>query len=139
MSGRAFFNARNLAKDIIPPEILQLVNKTGKHKRPIIFDGQDSLASDELIWVARRVCAAYFESHRYVCINLTVFAGAAFSIEIPISSIHCRTSSVLSIMHAPCTQKCLDQGLRSQGILAPNEGQPVSENVKTHSTLAHGR
>ncbi len=29
-----------LAKDIIPPEILQLVNKTGKHKRPIIFDGQ---------------------------------------------------------------------------------------------------
>lgn len=82
LSGHSFFKARVLAHQIVPVDIMEQVHRS--FDRSNTFVGQDSLASDELIWAARRVGAAYMETHRYVCINLAVFAAVALAMEIPL-------------------------------------------------------
>ena len=82
LSGSTFFRARALAHSIIPADVMLQVKRSAKP--PITFEGEHLLASDELIWIARRVGAAYMECHRYVCINLLVYAGYALFMQVPI-------------------------------------------------------
>ncbi|SPC61861.1 related to Dik6, novel virulence factor [Ustilago sp. UG-2017b] len=81
-SGRAYYHAKAISKHLLPAEILLRIHNSAQGAFPA-FPDQDVLASDDLIWAGRQVAAEYFEVHRYVSINLSIFAAAAFTIWIP--------------------------------------------------------
>lgn len=82
MSGYHYYNAKALAHQILPADILLQIHSLA-HNASQPFANTFMPASDELVWHARRVAAAYLESHRYVCINLSIFAAAAYALFIP--------------------------------------------------------
>lgn len=81
ISGRNHYQAKALSH-ILPTDILVQIRRSA-HESTITFVDGNLPASDELILAARQVAAAYFETHRFVCINLVVFAACAFTIWIP--------------------------------------------------------
>lgn len=82
MSGYHYYHAKYLARKLLSLEILHEIHALA-HNKAKPFAGDQLVASDQLIYTARRVTAAYFESHRYVCINLAIFAAAAWALFIP--------------------------------------------------------
>lgn len=76
------FRAKSLAQDILPAALHSQLKKAAFD--PIHFAHSNALASDDLIWKGRTVAAAYFNSYRYSCLNLAVFAGFAVLIFIPV-------------------------------------------------------
>ncbi|SPO29008.1 related to Dik6, novel virulence factor [Ustilago trichophora] len=137
LSGRAFFRARALAHDVIPADIMVQVVRSAKP--PITFDGEHLLASDELIWAARRVGAAYMECHRYVCIHLLVYAGFAYGMQIPI--VLYGVPNLVSLVEHACSRlpeplpaSC--KGFLQKALWLLTKGKPRSENNTTHLNLA---
>ena len=82
MSANAYYAAEHLRDRILPIDIWHQVERFSRQPS-VTFEGGESLASDELVWISRVVSAAYFEVHRYVSINLVVFTAAAFVVWIP--------------------------------------------------------
>ncbi|KAJ1019006.1 hypothetical protein NDA18_006157 [Ustilago nuda] len=82
MSGYHYYHAKYLARKLLSLEILHEIHALAHNKAKPFADDQ-LVASDQLIYTARRVTAAYLESHRYVCINLAIFAAAAWVLFIP--------------------------------------------------------
>ncbi|EST08919.1 hypothetical protein PSEUBRA_001236 [Kalmanozyma brasiliensis GHG001] len=81
MAGHAIFRARSLANNLLSDEIMSLIHRAAKET--FTFPDEHVLASDELVWAARRVAAAYMDCHRYVCIHLAIYAAFAFAMWIP--------------------------------------------------------
>ncbi|GAC98230.1 protein phosphatase 2c [Pseudozyma hubeiensis SY62] len=79
MSGRAYYRAKTFAFDSLPHDLLLQMGHHARGRAASMADA-DSLATDELIWTARLVAAKYMTVHRYVSINLIVFAFAAIYI-----------------------------------------------------------
>lgn len=97
LSGKAYFDAKSLAHQLIPADIMDQLHHLAQ--LPLVTSSNDALASDELIWIARRVGAAYMDSHRYVCINLAINATFAFTMEVPII-IYCLPILVSLVDHS---------------------------------------
>ncbi|SPO27980.1 related to Dik6, novel virulence factor [Ustilago trichophora] len=83
MSGISYYTAKAAARRLLPADILAHIGAARSHGSVVAFPGDQLLASDELISTARTVAALYFETHRYVCINLVVFAACSVAIFIP--------------------------------------------------------
>ncbi|SPO26968.1 related to Dik6, novel virulence factor [Ustilago trichophora] len=80
MAGRSYQRANLLASQLVSDEILRQIHEFARGHSVRIENGSQP-ASDELIRTARRVSAAYFETHRYVslnCLAAIVFAGIVF-------------------------------------------------------------
>ncbi|SPO28810.1 related to Dik6, novel virulence factor [Ustilago trichophora] len=83
MSGHSYYVAKAAAKRLLPEDILAHVRDAKNHGSVVAFPGDQLPASDELIRTARNVAALYSETHRYVCINLAIFAACAVALFIP--------------------------------------------------------
>ncbi|SPO23842.1 related to Dik6, novel virulence factor [Ustilago trichophora] len=81
-SGRSFYQAKALAQQLLSPVIHQQMNRLA-HEARMDFPEANLPVSDDLIWTARTVAAAYFDCHRYVSMNSCIFAACAFGIWIP--------------------------------------------------------
>lgn len=79
MAGSAYFQANQLSSRLLPADLAQQVHSYARNQAIIIENGQRP-ASDEHIWIARRVSAAYFETQRYVSIGCISAASCAFAI-----------------------------------------------------------
>ncbi|CBQ68723.1 probable Dik6, novel virulence factor [Sporisorium reilianum SRZ2] len=82
MSGHNYYHAKASARHLLPPDVQVYIADRSSGRSSSLADG-DTLASDELVWMARIVAASYMQVHRYVCINLAVFAGAATALNVP--------------------------------------------------------
>ncbi|CDU24982.1 probable Dik6, novel virulence factor [Sporisorium scitamineum] len=82
MSGYDYYRAKAFAHHMLPSDLLVYIANHTSGKPATLVDG-DALASDELVWLARTVAANYMQVHRWVCLNLAVFAAAAFALIIP--------------------------------------------------------
>lgn len=134
---RAFFRARESAELLIPAEIMFQVTRS--IAPPIRFEGEEMLASDELIWAARRVAAAYMEVHRYVCIHLLVYAGTAYLLELP--TLLFGIPNLVSLVDHACSRHPQPLPPSCKGFLRKvfwliTKGKPKSENSTTHLNLA---
>lgn len=135
-AGHTYFNAKHLAREILPADILSAIAATSHDRldNPIFTATQ---ASDQLIWASRRVAAAYFETHRYVCINLTVSAMAAFCIWVPCCIYGLPNSS--SLVNYACS-RCSTQPPSSYGYLRKSwwlvtKGRPTEESIDSTNGL----
>lgn len=137
MSCNTFFRAKAFAHHHLSPDLLhQMQDSAAGH--PTSLPNPDDLASDELVWLARNVAARYMDVHRYVCINLAIFAAAAISIFIP-----CIGYGIPNVVHLvdhacsrypqPLPASCKSFP-RKLGFLV-TKGKPVSSHSTTHLNL----
>lgn len=82
LSGRSFYQAKALAQELLSTTIHQQLKQLA-HEVPLDFPDTNLPVSEELVWTARVVAAAYFDCHRYVSMNSCIFAACAFGIWIP--------------------------------------------------------
>ncbi|KAJ1024723.1 hypothetical protein NDA16_002763 [Ustilago loliicola] len=137
MSGFHYYHAKALAHQILPADILLQVHKLAHHAHDSFAD-EHLLASDDLIWLARRVAAAYFESHRYVSINLAVYAAAAFTIFVPcviygLPNIASLVDHACSRHPEPLPPACT--GFCRKLCFLLTKGKPTSEHSVAHLNL----
>ncbi|GAC98188.1 fructose 1,6-bisphosphate aldolase [Pseudozyma hubeiensis SY62] len=135
-AGHAYFHAKHLAREILPADIVSAIVAASHHRLddPAFRATQ---ASDQLIWASRRVAAAYFESHRYVCINLIVSTIAAFGIWVPCCIYGLPNSS--SLVNYACS-RCPTRPPSSYGYFRKSwwlvtKGRPTEETNNSTNDL----
>ncbi|GAK63289.1 uncharacterized protein PAN0_003c1493 [Moesziomyces antarcticus] len=136
-SGTSYYHAKRLSHQSLPASFHSHLQEAAFE--PHRFGNDSTLASDELIWHARVVAAAYIESHRYVCINLAFFAASAILLWIP--CIAYGTPNLLVLVEHACS-RCPDplpstcnSYLRKLWFLV-TKGKPTSEKSTVHHNLA---
>ena len=82
LSGHSYYHAKSFARHMLAPDVWTHIHERSAANPGSLLDA-DALASDELVWLARTVAAKYLQVHRYVCLNLVIFAFAAFVLYIP--------------------------------------------------------
>jgi len=108
------------------------------HHHAVTFSTANMIASDELIRIARTVAAAYYESHRFVCINLAVFASCAWALFVPYV-VYGLPNLVSLVDHAcsrnpqPLPENCTTFLPKLYFLLT--KGKPTSEHSTTHLSL----
>lgn len=137
MSGYHYYHAKYLARKLLSVEILHQIHALA-HNKAKPFDGDQLVASDQLIYTARRVTAAYFESHRYVCINLAIFAAAAWALFIPciiygLPNIVSLVDHVCSRYPDPLPPNCT--GFFQKLLYLVTKGRPSSSNNSAQINL----
>ncbi|GAC76415.1 hypothetical protein PANT_22d00015 [Moesziomyces antarcticus T-34] len=137
LSGVSYYHAKHLSRQILPALFHGHLQEAAFE--PHRFGKDSTLASDELIWHARVVAAAYIESHRYVCINLAFFAACAVLLWIP--CIAYGIPNLLNLVDHACS-RCPDplpstcnSYLRKLWFLV-TKGKPTSEKSTVHHNLA---
>ena len=137
LTGNAYYSAKALSKQILPSEILLQVHRAAHH-HPLTLANPDALASDELIWIARRVAVAYLEMHRYFSINLLLSAFSA----MPIWFASCvyGLPNIVSLIDHACSRYPQPLPLVSDTIFGRvrfllTTGKPTAENDGAHISL----
>lgn len=110
MSGQSFIHAEALLQQLLPVEFQQHF-KTMAGNFYATFPDDETMATEQLVWAARRIAAAHFEIHRYVCINLAVFAACAYGLFIPcviygLPNLNSLVDHVCSLLPAPLPPTC---------------------------------
>lgn len=139
LSGHAYYHAKSLRTVLLAPDINTLVTAVAKHgSEALNFPGADLLASDDLVFAGRKLAAAYMDVHRLVCVNLTIFAVAAFSLFVPcviygLPNIVSLVDHACSQHPAPLPADCTNVFRKIRFLLT--EGRPISS--KGRNTLSH--
>ncbi|KAJ9474672.1 Protein phosphatase 2c [Pseudozyma hubeiensis] len=138
LSGRTYYRAKAFAHDNLPHDLLLQISAHARGQAAFMADA-DAPASDELIRIARLVATKYMTVHRYVSINLIIYASAAvcilllclvYGIPNAINLVDLACSRYPKPIPASCTT------FRRKLWFLITRGKPTCDHSVTHLTIA---
>lgn len=137
LAGRAFYSAKNFAHEVLPLEMWEKFHILA-HDYDASFGDDAMEVSDELVYTARTVAAAYFDSHRICLITMWCYVAGSLMIWIP-CIIYGIPNSISLVDHAcsryadPLPPSCTTFIRKLHFLLT--QGKPKTEYSSTHLNL----